>query len=80
MRHQPRSGGASIIHYGEDPRREVRGALSRAVALSARACLLAVDASHLQPQSDDLHDVDRKQHGVKKKHGIKLSCDAVEDE
>jgi hypothetical protein len=50
------------------------------VALSARACLLAVDASHLQPQSDDLHDVDRKQHGVKKKHGIKLSCDTLEDE
>jgi hypothetical protein len=50
------------------------------VALPTRACLLAVDASHLRPQPNDLYDVDRKQHGVKKKHGIKLSCDAVEDE
>ena len=62
------------------PSARVRAALSRAVALPARACLLAVDASHLRPLPNDLYDVDRKQHGVKKKHGIKLSCDAVEDE
>ena len=70
----------AIFHRGRKTRRDVRAALSRAVALPARACLLAVDASHLRPQPDDLYDVDRKQHGVKKKHGIKLSCDAVEDE
>jgi hypothetical protein len=45
---------------------------------AALVCLLLTP--HLQPQSDDLHDIDRKQHGVKKKYGIKLSCDAVEDE
>jgi hypothetical protein len=48
--------------------------------LSARPRLLAVGASDLQPKLDDLHDIDRKQHGVKKKHGIKLSCNPIEDE
>src|SRR5262249_40357287 len=65
---------------GEEPAVKVRAALSCAVAPPAGAGLLAVDASHLQPQPDDLCDVDRKQHGAKEKHGIKLSCDAVEDE
>ena len=70
----PRRADAASLY-----RREFE-ALSRAVALPTRPCLLAVDASHLQPKPDDLCDVDRKQHGVKKKDGIKLSCDAVEDE
>ena len=37
---------------------------------------LSHSPSHLGPQLDDLDDVDRKQHGMKQKHGIKVSCDA----
>src|ERR1700745_4021210 len=36
--------------------------------------------SHSQPELDDLDDVDRKQHGMKQKHGIKVSRDAIQDE
>src|SRR5262249_43682831 len=36
--------------------------------------------SHLKPKLDDFDDVDRKQHGVKQKHRIKVSCNAIEDE
>jgi len=36
--------------------------------------------SHSQPELDDLDDVDRKQHGMKQEHGIKVSCDAIQDE
>ena len=39
-----------------------------------------VSLSYLEPQLDDLNDVDWKQHSVKQKHGIKVSCDAIEDE
>jgi hypothetical protein len=54
----------------KDPSRSSRRAIARCGAAGSR----------LQPQLDDLHDVDRKQHGVKQKHGIKVSCDAVKDE
>src|SRR6266404_8218145 len=62
-----------------DSVRKIRTALLRA-ALPARSYLLAISASHLQPKPDDLHDVDRKRNSVKKKHRIKVSCDAIEDE
>ena len=38
---------------------------------------LSHSPSHLGPQLDDLDDVDRKQHGMKQKHGIKVFASTV---
>jgi hypothetical protein len=74
--------GHSFHWYSQSDRRTLKISTSPSFGSNfwdARVCPLIVDTSHLQPQSDNLHNIHRKQNRVKQKDGIKLSCNSIEN-